>query len=159
LSKKEMNSLTLAAWVNIEGLSPGFHGLLLAAGASKPGDLNWQFTKDGRFYLGVVSKRSENPKWRLPRESMNHWCLLATVCDAATNKMSNYFNGKSVDTVTTFQFSPLQFRAGTIGTWYDANDNDPKHNSSLNGLMDELMIFESALPADEIQRIYDAGKP
>jgi hypothetical protein len=58
------------------------------------------------------------------------------------------------------QLPRVKFGPATIGDWNPAEETatgDLKR--TLVGRMDELMIFQRALTAEEIKQIYESGKP
>ena len=63
-------------------------------------------------------------------------------------------------TVVASQIPVIEIGPATIAGWLEyGKDPSPNKVRSLNCRMDEMMIFDSALSAEEIQKIYEAGKP
>ena len=87
--------------------------------------------------------------------------MVSGVIDTGKNQISLYVNGEFFDLFEPKQMPVIQIGSATIGGW----DNQGKGDSNLNrthnlsGRIDELMIFQKALTAEEIKQIYEAGKP
>jgi hypothetical protein len=53
----------------------------------------------------------------------------------------------------------VKFGPAMIGNWNQQTEVTQDIIRTLDGRIDELMIFQSALTAEEIKRIYETGKP
>jgi hypothetical protein len=156
----EMRQLTVSAWVKMSRYATygnvvghGNNGVAGAFGISVGG------TYGGKPYDGSFSVRLGDGKGvsvRPPRFiELNKWCHIAGVYDGRT--VTFYANGDLVGTedVPREQWhSPLSPQPGAdliIGrscgrpTWLDTH---------INGVIDEIMIFDRALSANEVQRLY-----
>ena len=89
---------------------------------------------------------------------------IATVFDGGSNVISHYMNGTKVgEEQIPEEFIPEKVEIGSasIGNW-----SEPRYRKTpefairnLNGKMDELALFSEPLSADEIQFLYQNGKP
>jgi hypothetical protein len=70
-----------------------------------------------------------------------------------------YVNGKLVDQVKINSHQPGSFGSAAIGYWNSVDFSTPERMRNLRGRVDELIVFRRPLAAEEIQRMYDAGKP
>jgi hypothetical protein len=158
---KPMTSLTLVAWVNIESLPHTWNGFLMSNATSGRNQFQWLMVNTGNFGLGTNNEPKGPPAkpWQMTPELFNRWCFLATVCDASTVRMIGYFNGQLVETNSFEKFGAFKIGWASIGTWNIPNNDAPDNDFTLDGRMDELMIFDTALSAEEMQKIYEAGKP
>ncbi|MBN2211392.1 MAG: FecR domain-containing protein [Sedimentisphaerales bacterium] len=102
---------------------------------------------------------SDKPKAYIqtPFEFSDGWCFLAFTYD--NNVVRYYIDGVLYETVPYIFASPSPALAElVIG---DTSESVPKDYSKrrFNGLMDEIAIFRRVLTPEEIQTMYNAGKP
>ena len=73
-------------------------------------------------------------------------------------KNSLYLNDKLIaeHAVDAKDCVPITFGPAWIGSWNGATVS-PADNRTFEGRMDELMIFNTALPAEEITRLFEDG--
>ncbi|MDI1310997.1 LamG-like jellyroll fold domain-containing protein, partial [Prosthecobacter sp.] len=137
------------------------------------GEPHWQIMNDGRLFFSV--KKSESGKghpdkhifyspviWS-PAQS-GQWVMIATVYDPDGKQVTHYFNGKPISREAipdNYLVDRVYIGAASIGNWSEpAYRKDPEFAvRNLNGSMDEFLLFNAALLADEISRIYENGKP
>lgn len=167
----EYDSLTFAAWVKIDSLDRWYNSLFLTDSYDK-GEPHWQILDTGQLYFSVrpVERGKQGPKdfkalsppfWN---PSLNgKWIHLAVTCDLATSTITHYLNGT---VLSRHQVPPEQLPERTrIGTASLGNWSSPTLPGqrfairNLNGAMDELILFSSALSPEEIKEIYEHGKP
>jgi hypothetical protein len=163
----EMQSVTVAAWIKIDGLPHTWNGLLMSDGSKRVGQFHWQLTKNREFGLGMINpigsgqktvKASNHTDWKLPRERCGQWIMLAMVGDGTTSQCACYCDGKAVEYLSFIPRQRFKIGSATIGNWNHLGEaqNDFR---VFDGCMDELMIFNAALSPQEIQWIYEEGKP
>jgi hypothetical protein len=86
------------------------------------------------------------------------WHFVAATYDCAAGKVVLYCDGRAVAERTAPQLlSPITIGEAMIGDW-DHQGIIPHDDRPLLGRMDELMLFRSVLPPDEIQQMYEAAK-
>ena len=131
---------------------------------------HWQLKKDGFVTIAIQNQAgdlfhglgdavSAKPgEWTYPKDHFKRWCMLVTVYNSAVKQVLCYFNGDKAAAISLNQSSSVKFGHAMIGGW---NPEEETENliRTLNGRMDELMIFQSALTAEEIKQIYESGKP
>jgi hypothetical protein len=89
------------------------------------------------------------------------WVQLAVISDGGAGRVVYYFNGQPVGESELRIKPPYRIAAAEIGNW-DARgfpQNRPSTVRNFSGAMDEFCLFSRALSADEIERLYSAGKP
>lgn len=165
------DSLTLVCWVKIDSLDRQFNSLFLTDG-HELFEPHWQLMSDGRIFFSVKAKEgAKGPDkhivyspsvWNPSR--IGHWMQIATVFDGGSNVISHYMNGAKVgEEQIPEEFIPEKVEIGSasIGNW-----SEPRYRKTpefairnLNGKMDELALFSEPLSADEIQFLYQNGKP
>ena len=158
---EECRQVTLAAWVNIETISRPIVPCCRPMVLRSPGSLHWLdlsgrknvdrllwFTKGmGGFSLPVFDK-SGLGKWRFvaavfdPPEASSH---IISTASCLANVRSRPIRGF------------LKLGPTMIGAWEPLNIPCAR-DRRIEGRMDELMIFRSALSPDEIQKIYEGTK-
>ncbi len=161
----EFDSLTLAAWVRVQGLDRQFNSLFMCDGF-EPGTVHWLIRHDG--VLGLTAIGSDPADFQivvspavLTLDNFGTWLHLAVVIDGAGRRVTQYVNGAPVG-VKALKISP-PFRMGPseLGNWNSAGfaPNDPFHIRNFSGAMDEFCLFSRALDAGEIHNLYAEGRP
>ena len=86
------------------------------------------------------------------------WMQLAVVYDGEAEILTHYRDGEPLGVIPLPEVVPLAIGRAEIGNW-----TPPPHDSrqirNFNGRMDELMIFDQALTATELARLYENGNP
>jgi hypothetical protein len=161
----DYESLTLAAWVRVQGLDRRVNSLFMSDGFA-PGTLHWLILSDGVPTVTVVGPPgrpiqivSGPPVMTLDKFGM--WQHVAVVVNGRNGQVVHYLNGRVVDETALKIQPPFRVGAAELGNW---NPNGFKGDDSLtirnfSGAMDEFCLFSRALPADEIRALYSSGKP
>lgn len=167
----EFGSLTLACWVKIDSLDRWFNSLFLTDNYDS-GEPHWQILDTGQLYFSVMNVRIDQgglgdqkirsePFWQ-PSMS-GKWLHLAVTYDVENQRATHFLNGAVLhQEVISRQYLVPTTRIGaaTIGNWSLPTKNEESFAiRNLNGRIDEFMMFSAALSADEIQEIYEHGKP
>lgn len=167
----EFNSLTFAAWVQIDSLDKQFNSLFLTDNYNR-GEPHWQILGDGRMYFSVRPaergsggpgdyKVLSDPIWQ-PSMS-GQWILLATTFEAETGRVVHYLNGRAIhdETIPVEQrVEATQIGTASLGNWsLPTLPNAEFAIRNLNGSMDEFLLFADALAESEIEDIYKHGRP
>jgi hypothetical protein len=158
----EYRQMTLIAWVSSNKLANDYNGILMSDDWLRSKELHWVILDGGQVDLIVFGQIvHREPTKSIPADSLNRWCMITGVIDTATNKIFLYLNGEYLDTFEPEFIPAIQIGSATIGGWNNQGKGDSNLNRThnLSGRMDELMIFQKALTADEIKQIYEAGKP
>lgn len=145
-------SFTVAAWINFNTVSGGrriFHADYNGDGyALSVGDSG----KDGvvRFYIrGKDTVVLETSAGLLSPNTLYH---VVGVHDDANNNRYLYVDGVEEASLTSDSGSPDPPTSNNfIGS-------DGRTGSATDGLIDEPRVWKRALPASEVQALYDAGK-
>ena len=156
--------MTLIARVRFDAL-PHNAGLLMSYGWWEPGLFRWQILADGRMAMGVaISRRPHSSsqvvsnRMVIDEKRLNKWIFLAVVCDLEAEQAVFYADGEPVGRGSFEGVKSLSFRNidSTLGDWHDQSNPFPE-DFSLQGSMDELMIFGSALSEEEIRHLWKGG--
>ena len=152
----ECQKTTLAASVNIE-LPAEYTPLLTSNGWAKPGKLHWQIHGQEMTFsvFGAFAKSTgELSDSKFGDASLGQWHFLATTWDGPSGRVAFYLDGVPIDerTIPATKVAAMIGQA-QIGAWNPAGD--PQSKRVLIGRMDELMIFNAVLSAEEIRRLHE----
>jgi hypothetical protein len=180
----EFQAFTFACWVKIDSLEHRYNALFMGDGYEN-GEPHWQVRDDGRLMFSVmvddtleiehfseVEQRVVNhaglhrvyysePFWDISQSGQ--WFHIAAVYDPAGRQVVQYVNGEELsrqEIVDKFHISTLRIGAAEIGNWGQPFRKSPWFAvRNLNGAIDELAIFNAALTSDEMQNLYEQGRP
>jgi hypothetical protein len=165
----EFKSLTLLAWVRWDGVRNSQHSLLMGD-SEQPGEVHWYLTPTGEVCFAVIGP--DQKWWRLEStrairaQNPGSWHLLAATFDGATAAL--YLDGTPVGSSAFKGAGPLKLRTFEIGNWggrpgMPLRASTPHANSpsfylrAFEGRMDEFAILSTALPPEEIRRLYETS--
>ena len=168
----ELKSLTLLAWVRVDRL-PEVQGSLMMGSTELPGDVHWYVHQNGSVGFAVVGEEGEWQPLHGPsvfhRANLGQWRCMAASFDGTTGLVTHFLDGKAIASQPIGTRGPLKPGIVQVGNWaLRAGDRllasrektSPKDfRRALQGRIDELAIFSSALSAAEIRRLSEAGKP
>ena len=161
----EFESLTLTAWVRVQGLDRQFNSLFMSDGF-EAGTLHWLIRKDGVLGLTAIGAGSGNYQICasppvLALDQFGIWLHLAVVLDGTAKRVVQYVNGLPVSEKPLKITPPFRIGAAELGNWNASGfpDNDPSLIRNFSGAMDEFCLFSRALPPSEIRALYSSDKP
>ncbi|MCP5543259.1 MAG: FecR domain-containing protein [Akkermansiaceae bacterium] len=158
-------SLTLTAWLKVGRLHPAKNPIVMGQ-SDKLGEVTWYLYGSG-LGVGVLTQEDPiTPKWHnfhsgpmLPTDGKSGWIFAAVVLDGETGTATHYFNGKPVANETDMIRSPLQLQHAIIGNL----SLEPRRRGAtpdrFEGAIDSLTVFSTALPPEEIHRLFEMGVP
>ncbi len=161
----EYESLTLAAWVRVQGLDRQINSLFMSDGF-EAGTVHWSIRQDGVLALTVIG--SEQGRYQichsppvLSLDQFGLWMHLAVVIDGGAKQVDHYLNGVSLSEESLTIKPPFRIGVAELGNWNAQGfpKNDPFMIRNFGGAMDEFCLFRRALAADEIRALHSAGKP
>ncbi|MCM8541363.1 MAG: FecR domain-containing protein [Lentisphaeraceae bacterium] len=153
----EYKNMTFSCWVRVEGFDRWLSSLLLTD-FYKEGDLHWQLSNEGEIILGAQKNGNTfSPKVIKP-EDLGRWIHVATVYNAEKKEIVHFLNGKVVIRDQIEKLQTITLGNSEIGNWH-CNPHTGHAIRSLNGRLDEFIIFSSPLSDKEIQDIYQQGTP
>ena len=161
----EFASLTMAAWVRVQGLDRQFNSLFMCDGFDA-GTLHWLIRKDGVLGLTVIGPRPgdyqivASPSV-LELGQFGLWLHVAVVLDGSAKRVSHYVNGQLVSEKALKIQPPFRIGTAELGNWNGRGfpNNDPAMIRNFSGAMDEFCLFSRALPPSEIRALYSSDKP
>lgn len=156
----DVTAFTVAAWVNISSLQNSYHTVLNSDGWAR-GDIHFHITRVGGIRLGVNGGGAyESSSYAVKQ---GQWHMVVASVDLETGDFKFYCDGRQLESHSGFNgaittdLMSAQFNELTVGSW-----SLPKHKSSvrsLNGMMDELMVFDHVLKPEEVSELYEQGCP
>ncbi len=158
-------SVTLAAWVRVQGLDRQFSSLFMSEGF-EAGTLHWLIRKDGVLGLTVIGRGPG--KFQIVAsppvisiDQFGRWLHLAVVLDGAGRRVVHYLNGRPVSEKALKIDPPFRIGTAELGNWNARGfpDNDPFLIRNFSGAMDEFCLFRRALTQGELFGLYSTGRP
>lgn len=155
----DVQTFTMAVWVKINRFSSALSTLVNSDGW-QTGAIHFQVTRGGSLKAGM----NGGTAFESPSKSVvaGQWHLLAVTWDTNKRQARLYCDGKRlsasrINNQTKF-ISPTKYQFGNsqIGSWI--SDRNLKETRSLQGRVDEVMIFNHALSDEEMENLYHAGK-
>ncbi|QDU75865.1 FecR protein [Bremerella volcania] len=152
--------LTLAAWVRFskeQGPDREHRGILMSDSFQDRGEVHWQ-RKGHDFRLTIsTGKRGQHEIFRAPtgRLENDRWYHLASVIDLDQRKVTHYLDGVEVGQQRVQSvIGKVSLGECTLGAW--APGAEPETDDrSLNGDLDDVMIWNRALDAEQIRSLAD----
>lgn len=163
--KREMESITLAAWVRLKSHDKPHTAILNSDTHVGPGEVHWQIDQAGSLqFTGARSGRQgESIGVNTMSEGLSGltdggWHHLATTVDSQTGVVHFYLDGTLIqgDGATGFKHK-INLSLARIGHWVPQEADSKNWDRQFQGEMDELIIFKRALSGDEIQGLYEYG--
>jgi hypothetical protein len=157
----EYESLTLMTWVRVDAIDRPFNGLMLTDGWVS-GSVHWQITQKGALKLGIHGEKQtfdyDAPGVFVPSQ-LGRWIHLCTVYDRQAREVVHYVDGRRVIRIPLRFDTALKLGNVELGNWGVPLRGNIYEIRSLNGRMDEFVLFGSALREDEIRALYEVGAP
>ncbi|MBL9126589.1 MAG: hypothetical protein JNL97_03025 [Verrucomicrobiales bacterium] len=160
----EFESMTLAAWVRVQGLNRTINSLFMSDGFA-PGTLHWVIRDDGVLGLTVIGDTGGHQIVASPpvitADHLGVWTHLAVVLDGPGREVVHYLDGREVSRHPLRSPPPFRFEAAELGNWnaHGFSGNDPFLLRNFSGSMDEFCLFARALSPEEIDSLHTDGKP
>ncbi len=174
----EFTAFTFACWARIDDLQHQYNAIFMGDGYEN-GEPHWQIDHNGRLMFSVMVDdtpgagdgpaedarlhkiyRTE-PFWDVSKSGQ--WFHLVAVYDPAGGRVKHYVNGVEFadeQILDRFRVTSLKIGPAEIGNWGQPFRKSPWFAvRNLDGTIDELAIFDTALSSDEIADLYDQGKP
>jgi ferric-dicitrate binding protein FerR (iron transport regulator) len=153
----EYQELTIAVWLKVDRLDFGLNAILNSDGY-EPGDLHFQLTRQGLPRGGVVIEGPFDDKVVGEAVSLGKWTHVASVMSTRTRSQQIYVNGVLARERHWRQDEILRPGSCRLGNWLpDAQAG--MASRALRGRIDELAIWNRALPAEELKKLVEAGRP
>ena len=161
----EHGSLTLAAWVRVQGLDRQINSLFMSDGF-EPRTVHWSIRRDGVMGLTVIGERpgdyqiiASPPVLEL--DQFGRWTHLAVALDGEAKRVTHYVDGQPVGEAALRLGPPFRIDSAELGNWNPSGfpGRDPFLIRNFSGAMDEFALFTRALDPGEILKLYSEGSP
>lgn len=160
----ELESMTLAAWVRVQGLDRQINSLFMSEGFL-PGTLHWVIRHDGVLGLTVIGEKGQHQILASPPvmtiDQFGIWTHLAVVLDGSAREVVHYLNGRRISRHALRVPPPFHFGAVELGNWnaHDFPGDDPFLIRNFSGAVDEFCLFDRALTPGEVEALHGEGRP
>ncbi len=157
-------SVTLAAWVRVQGLDRQINSLFMSDGFDA-GTIHWVIRADGVPGLTVIGADGGHQILAGPpvltMDQFGVWTHLAVVLNGPAKEAVHFVNGQPVSRHTVRIGPPYRVGSAELGNWNAVGfpGNDPFLIRNFSGVMDEFCLFGRALGDAEIRALYNDGKP
>lgn len=150
-----MNTMTLSLWARYRDVNNEFNSLLHCDGW-QTNAFHLSVKGDGSLHSGVYGNLPDDAGVSKPglftADMMGKWQHYAIIYDSTAGRIAWYVNGKNVfnaklDSADGVKLGPLDF-----GAW----DMDGVISRYMNGSIDEVLIYDRALSAEEINLLASA---
>ena len=167
------DALTLACWIKVDSVDKKYNSLLLTDGYES-GEPHWQIYEDGSlmFSIGyaaagekrITMKNNQiyHSKPVFTADSLGRWHHLAVTYSNASGAVLQYFDGEEVGREVSSLHQPgrtIAFGPCELGNWGLPTQGHQFPIRTLNGAIDEFAIYDGVLDANEIQAMFEEGKP
>ena len=112
------------------------------------------YVEGGKFF---ITYQGMDKSWTIERACIPMGVFLVTATWSAAGGLSYYENGKPVVSTQISDPSSISGNFDDVITVGYEETSSGKRYSSL--IIDDLMIWNRALSSEDVQTIYDAGKP
>jgi len=146
-------SKTFAAWAKATSTDSLLVGQGSISGDDYP-ESSIGITDTGKASMTVLDSAGSDYWYSIGSTTVSDgvWHFIAGVYDASSNSMSTYVDGELENTSTSITVYNGQNNAVYIGKWIKAAT--PR---KLNGTVDEVMIFNRSLSANEVAALYETS--
>jgi hypothetical protein len=159
----EFESLTLMAWARVDALPNRFNSLMMTDGWDE-GAPHWHISGEGTVELGVQGPNRKGcvhyyaPDVFTP-DRLGQWTHLAVVYDRDGGFVTHYVDGRPVQEEAIKLDIPLRLGDAEIGNWNIASHRNGSPVRYFSGCIDEFLLFSRALSGQEVERLYQQGRP
>ena len=143
----EMRSMTLFASLRLDALDR-YNQVILASRSMEPGSVIWQILGDGSVQLAIRAAAGESVAlYQTPpvftTRNLGTWVRLETVLDAEKREVRFSLDGEVIEVFPIKVLRPIRIGNATLGNLVP--EKRSASDTSLDGRIDQLMIFDRAL--------------
>ena len=152
-------SLTLGAWVSLNVL--GQHpSPIISSDSTSNGAVSWYINPKGMLVLelnvnGKPKKYESAVAFR--KERLGRWMHVSTTFDPVSRMVTHYVNGRSFSREKMVTAVPLYFGSSLLGNF--SKNSLVKSKRSMQGKIDEFVLFKEAFDEDAVRRLFEIGCP
>ena len=153
------NHVTLAAWVNLNGLQPDYTGLIYRRGSLDNGGSGLEIRTDATGTTNMLMYSWANAYWGFSSGLYipdSRWAFVALVIEPNQATLYLQDGTQMLSATNVAPHTPVGF----VGSfWVGWDNNSGAFTQRLYGAVDEVMIFGRALSPAEITMIYYSLPP
>ena len=152
-------ALTLGAWVSLNVL--GKHpSPIISSDSTSNGAVSWYVNSKGMLVLELnvngKPKRYESAV-AFRKERLGRWMHVSTTFDPVSKMVTHYVNGRSFSREKIVTAIPLYFGSSLLGNF--SKNSLVKSKRSIQGKIDEFVLFKEAFDEDAVRRLFEIGCP
>jgi hypothetical protein len=152
-------ALTLGAWVSLNVL--GQHpSPIISSDSTSNGAASWYVNSKGMLVLELnvngKPKRYESAV-AFRKERLGRWMHVSTTFDPVSKMVTHYVNGRSFSREKIVTAIPLYFGSSLLGNF--SKNSLVKSKRSIQGKIDEFVLFKEAFDEDAVRRLFEIGCP
>ena len=156
---EKLPSVTLCSWIKIDKL-PGRLSPILSTHQMSSGSASWYINKKGQVVFEVF-RGSNRDLYKsavaFRKERIGKWIHVATIYDLGSKRVSHYVNGRPFSHEQIKGNMPVSFSNSQLGH-LSKNSSIPE-NITLQGSVDEFVVFNTSRTEADIRRMYEIGCP
>ncbi|MCE9533860.1 MAG: FecR domain-containing protein [Planctomycetes bacterium] len=153
----EHRDLTIAAWLKVDRLDFVLNAILNSDGY-EPGGMHFQLNRQGFPRGGLIIEGSFQDQVVGKPVPLGKWTHVASVLSTRTRSQQIYLNGVLARERRWRSDQVVRPGSCRIGNWL-AKPKDEFATRAFRGQIDELAIWNRALPREEVERLFKAGEP
>lgn len=153
----EHQELTIAAWLKVDRLDFVYSAILNSDGYDL-GKTHLQLTRQGYPRGGVAVVGNFQDRVEGKPVPLGKWAHVALVISARTRSSQIYVNGLLSRERRWGSDQVVRPSSCRIGSWLP-HPKDEFTNRAFRGQIDEVAIWNRALPREEVERLVKAGQP
>ncbi|HXT11093.1 MAG TPA: LamG domain-containing protein [Candidatus Angelobacter sp.] len=167
VSMQDTHQLTLAMWMKPNSIPDEFPVPISKGGYNTPGadggyelNLNWNGDNDLIFLSGNYQAETAGANGSLINNHLGEWIHVVVTVDTAAQVIQFYVNGQAYPNITSFG-SLADVNFNVTNNLY-IGEPDPAANvnrAPYDGEMQDVMVFNRTLSADEVQTLFTATTP
>ncbi|WP_377178618.1 LamG-like jellyroll fold domain-containing protein [Rubritalea tangerina] len=157
----ELDELTVVAWVKPEKLVKSYSAIMNTHGW-RSGGMHLQVTGSGELAVGVYPGHAYRSKGGTI--SVDRWQMIAVTVNVKTETVTAYLDGDLLDMRRLRKKESgitrgVDLGMASLGGWQNLDYRDYVGPRNLNGAIDEMVIFDRELGAEEVREMYALGQP
>lgn len=167
VSMQDTHQLTLALWIKPNSIPSEFPDLIAKGSNQQPNAyggyellLNGNGDNDLVFVTGGFYVDTHGANGSLINSHLGEWIHVAFTMDTDAQTAQFYVDGQAyTNELISGSFSAVNFNVTNNLYIGRADPNAPGNRANFDGDMQNIMIFNQALSADQIQQIFSTTKP
>jgi|MDTB01.1.fsa_nt_gb hypothetical protein len=152
-------AITLGAWIKLDKLNE-YPVPIISSDSNTNGAVSWFINPDGKLVLQITKDgtpvRYESAV-AFHKNRLGRWMHIATTFNHETQLVSHYVNGRSFSREKITNIIPVSFGPCLLGNF--SKKSFIKKRRSMQGKIDEFVLFDQAYEEAGIRRLYEIGCP